>query len=879
MSDSFLYDKLERQFGIQTLEQIKLPNCIYEKIHPKFEIRAYQKKAFQRWICYYENEFSFKNSPIHLLFNMATGSGKTLMMAGLILYLYDQGYRNFLFFVNSTNILEKTKDNFLNKNSSKYLFNEEKVNVNVVSNFNEAKEDEINLLFTTIQGLHQDLNNLIKENSITYEDFQNKKIVLISDEAHHLNVATKKGLAEMHKNWENTVKKIFQQSTKNILLEFTATVELSIPEIKENYKDKILYKYDLVQFRRDKFSKEIKTLSLDSSLEQVMLVAILLSQYRLKIAEKNSIFLKPIILFKAQKTIQQSNENEKKFKQLIEDLSPNQLEKILKHSPSSKEDTILKKALSYLDKVYQGNYQNLISELQQDFSGIKILNVNDETAKKDNQLLLNSLEDKDNPIRAIFAVNKLNEGWDVLNLFDIVRLYEDARDGSWKGGKYKAGKTTLSEAQLIGRGARYYPFTTSKEQDKFKRKYDEDIENELKVLEELHYHSKYNSRYIEELEKTLIEQGLKDERDFIKKEKVKVIDKSFYQKKLVFKNEQIINENNDKNSFADYGIPVVFEYKFSTGRTREEFIFEDKPKITSEANERIKLEDIGKDDRGKRIFIEAFHQNREFWCFSSIKKYFGNLKSVDDLLSNEFFFRLSVNTNKKDLSPDEKLELLNDLLPKISEQIKRKANTRRGTETFFAYPMHQVFKESKELNFQPENKHFKEIDIENIQDYFLHDKLLGTEEEKGFIDFFQSCIKELKQKYKEIKLVRNNRELKLYQFENGAAFEPDFLLFLTKHDGEEVFYQVFIEPKGNHLLIEEKGKEDFLKEIKTKYQLKQKAKYPIKQKKHHLKKVLFKKDSYKLLGLKFYNKIKENEFEEDFREELEIKNNETRDKG
>jgi hypothetical protein len=38
---------------------------------------------------------------------MATGSGKTVMMAGLILYLYEQGYRNFLFFVNRGQIVEK----------------------------------------------------------------------------------------------------------------------------------------------------------------------------------------------------------------------------------------------------------------------------------------------------------------------------------------------------------------------------------------------------------------------------------------------------------------------------------------------------------------------------------------------------------------------------------------------------------------------------------------------------------------------------------------------------------------------------------------------------------------------------------------------------
>jgi len=60
---------------------------------------------------------------------------------------------------------------------------------------------------------------------------------------------------------------------------------------------------------------------------------------------------------------------------------------------------------------------------------------------------LNALEDRNNEIRVIFAVDKLNEGWDVLNLFDIVRLY-DTRDGK----DNKVGKTTMAEAQLIGRG-------------------------------------------------------------------------------------------------------------------------------------------------------------------------------------------------------------------------------------------------------------------------------------------------------------------------------------------------------------------------------------------------------------------------------------------
>ena len=128
---------------------------------------------------------------------MATGSGKTLMMAGLILYLYQQGYRNFLFFVNSTNIIDKTRDNFLNDTSIKYLFNksisfgDKKISIQEVDNFQTTNDDNvINICFSTIQGLHARLNNP-QENSLTYEDFSEQKIVLISDEAHHINVETK----------------------------------------------------------------------------------------------------------------------------------------------------------------------------------------------------------------------------------------------------------------------------------------------------------------------------------------------------------------------------------------------------------------------------------------------------------------------------------------------------------------------------------------------------------------------------------------------------------------------------------------------------------------------------------------------------------------
>ena len=125
MPNKFLHETVLEEFGRRTLRETEVPASITDNLNPTFELREYQKEAFVRFILCFENDFEEKEKFLHLLFNMATGSGKTLIMAGLILYLYEKGYRNFLFFVNSTNIIEKTKDNFLNPRAAKYLFSQD----------------------------------------------------------------------------------------------------------------------------------------------------------------------------------------------------------------------------------------------------------------------------------------------------------------------------------------------------------------------------------------------------------------------------------------------------------------------------------------------------------------------------------------------------------------------------------------------------------------------------------------------------------------------------------------------------------------------------------------------------------------------------------
>jgi len=647
---AFLYDNLDggaNHYPIINVSEI--PSFITKNIHPLFELRPYQKKALSRFMYYMGNStFEGKQTmPYQLMFNMATGSGKTLIMAGLILYLYSLGYRRFLFFVNSTNIINKTIDNFINSSSSKYLFNSsiwfdnKKVNIKQVENFEDASRNDINIKFTTIQKLHSDIYTE-KENSITIDDFKEKKIVFISDEAHHINTKTAKEteIESMAKpSWENTIERIFEQNSQNILLEFTATLDYQHKNIVEKYKPKVIVKYDLKEFRKDGYSKEINLLRSDFSDSDRILQAVILNQYKQDIALKYGIDFKPVILFKAQKLIAESLENKANFHSLIENLSTEQIKFIIENSKIRE----IKKAFRFYESA-NISIPQLIRKLQLNFAESNCYSVNEENLDKqslrkedmlqliEQQYILNSLEDKNNPIRAIFAVNKLNEGWDVLNLFDIVRLYRtrDTKDS-------KAGKTTIAEAQLIGRGARYFPFRINVEQEKFKRKYDKpNHKNELKIIEELHYHTIEDSKYISELKQTLVEMGLMDnEHEYTEAKlflKPEFMETDFYKKAVVFENKKDKNRYEKIQSFNDLGIKNTnFEFKLHSGEGSVTEAFDEKEvKVTTAAKPKgVKISEIS-----AHIVKNALSKN-EFFRFDKLKKYFPNLKSTNEFVSSE----------------------------------------------------------------------------------------------------------------------------------------------------------------------------------------------------------------------------------------------------
>jgi len=846
---------------------------IVQNLNPKFELREYQKEALGRFDFYF-NGYQKRQFPAQILFNMATGSGKTLIMAANILYLYNLGYRNFIFFVNSTNIIEKTKDNFLNPLSEKYLFapkikfGEKQVDIKEVQNFEAANPENINIIFTTIQGLHTRLN-YPKENALTYEDFVDKKIVLISDEAHHLQTLTKSKLTkteeEEKRSWEYTVERIFRSNLKNILLEFTATIDLGNQNVRQKYEDKIIFQYDLKQFRLDKYSKEIEVLQADLDPIDRTLQAVILSQYRRKIAEKYKLYLKPILLFKS-KTIKESKENYEGFLAKMKKLFSKDIQEIY----SRAKGTMLERAFNYFQKE-NITFDNLIRELQEDFSKEKCMLLDSKNVDEEKQLKLNSLESKNNEIRAIFAVNMLNEGWDVLNLFDIVRLY-DTRDGKWVHGKYKPGNTTMGEAQLIGRGARYFPFQLDEIQDRYKRKFDEDIENELRIIETLYYHSFSNPRYIEEIKTTLTEIGILPEkyiqRDLFIKDSFK--ETEFWKEGVIFINDRIQNPRTEIFSLQDAKIEKNYRYELRTGEIKEEIILDEEKKPKS-SKDIVRSKIAYKlDDFGENIVRNALDRF-EFYKFEALKKYFPHIKSVKEFISSLNYLSsvdievLGPKDKINKLTPTQKLEMALIVVKKISEQARTNTSEFRGTKLFKAQLLRDIFGKNegrKTLKLDSDSERAQEMVEINLvdKDWYAQNDLYGTSEERDFIKFIDEAIEKLRQKYSDIALLRNEKFFQVFDFDEGRAFEPDFIMILKKRNRTISIYQIFIEPKGDQFKDNQGRFESSKEGWKQKFllEMEEKADTDLKLQNKH----------FKLIGLPFYNEKLKQIFEEVFENKI-----------
>jgi type III restriction enzyme len=917
MNNRILQQRIESEIGRIPISKIELPEYITSNL--KHNFWYWQKEALQHFMAFDDPEYGYEkasNEPTHLLFNMATGTGKTMLMAALILYYYKKGYRHFIFFVNQNNIIDKTENNFINKFHTKFEFqqnifiDDKIINIRKVETFDNR--DDVQIKFTSIHKLHNAVY-LAKENAVTLEELQKRNLVMIGDEAHHLNASTiKNGQMDLdlpqelkenaseqdiEKSWENTVlNKILRRGEAkqtsengNVLLEFTATIP-QYAEVIEKYRTKMIYKFELVDFLKAGYTKEINLVSTSLKKKEKILLALLFNWYRHQIAIINRIpNFKPIILFRS-KLIEDSRKDFAEFLSLIADLKPSDFDFLKNIESSIKQDqpdsislyeqgkSRVRQMLSFIrdNKI---SVSEIVSYIKDEFAerNCIITNSKDNTATtkekttEKQEQLLNSLEDQTNHIRAIFTVMRLTEGWDVLNLFDIVRLYI-GRDEGAKNGQRAAGKATVQEIQLIGRGVRYYPFRHN-DFEINKRKFDDELDNPMRVLEEFYYHSDDDVRYLDELKRELKNKGFIQDNRVIKKYALKMEfkDSAFFKEIKIWKNERIDNPEKRKITLTELEKELSFEYKIGEFAIKEQQVVLDKEKddILAESAQKdrktisVKLKDFEKHIVAKAINIKAA-KDLSLLRFENLRNQLC-VNSVDELLADNFIgnFTINIITSKDkndiaDISNEVKLELLKEFFDEFTKKLKEIANPYKGTEPFTPFSFEDLFGGVKEKSviIDQESKNL-EADLLQYKWYVL-DGFNGTSEERELLEFVKNKIGNLEEKYDEMYLLRNEEIYKIYDFKSGRGFEPDFLLFLKGKNGT-LYYQIFIEPKGGQFSDKEGGfkegkegwKEEFLQQISDKYG-------------NGIPPLTAESKNYKLIGLPLFNKAQENIFEEAF---------------
>lgn len=815
----------------------------YIKHNLKHQLRDYQKQSLYN-LNYTQKDANVASRFNQLLFHMATGSGKTDVMAADMLYFYHEfGYQNFLFVVNTNAVIAKTRENMLNVQSPKYLFSQPlnidgmPIELREVTRFpTNSEPGVIYLRLTTIQTLANELNTP-RENGLTYGDLEKQKLIILADEAHHFSAGTKSKADQKNKAWEYVLDRIRQANKANRQLEFTATIDLNNEFIYEKYRDKVIFQYDLKEFQNAGYSKKIARLQANADDNEKMLNAVLLSQYRKHMAIQAGVRdFKPVILFKSNK-IDVSKAARDQFLALLDQLTTEDLAQFIAKQLKTTQSSTLRQAYTYYQTIDMGG---LVRELQRDFQPLNTINVNDTSS---NGILgdlndlrnLNTLEEPSNPFRAIFAVAKLSEGWDVLNLYDIVRIGEQPITST----------QTNSEAQLIGRGARYNPFVYD-EATSFTRRFDHSTP-ELQILESLHYHTINDKKYIDNLTKSFeaMQLQVEDDKDFdILTTTVKASFKrsDVYQYGKLYYNDVEDVPESEYNGLAKYGVPVAElpTVNIETA-TLEATAFDTQNVAGMNETRLVKIDDA--------LVKKAMARN-PFFRFNTMKKYMPTLNSISEFMYEAQWLgqikeiQATVSTGSDAvLSRKTQLLVVEKYLAYIQRMLIMNYKRQRGTNKFIGLPIKdavQDYQKRVPVNYSDAGVH------ELIQTYdykkapwFVYNEAIVDKLERSLIELIQGYIEELQNKYKDVYLIRSderNTKLKLHEFAGDvshyAGFLPDFVLYLAN---ESYIYQVYIEPKGTQLLEQDQWKEDLLTSISP-----------------ESVDVIGENDKVKLYGVKFY---------------------------
>ncbi len=414
-------------------------------------------------------------------YEMATGSGKTMLMGATVYYLNKyHNVKNFLIVTpSSTEIYKKTIRNFT-KGTNETVWNDEvpfKFNLITGDNYKDTKDlfatdTDANIFIFNIDKFGTNATQTKKQwegsdwkdkegNTISLLEFLSQNdLVIITDEAHH---------AQSRK-----AKQVINAFHPLAVIEFTATaVETERSQAKKNQT--IVYKYDIKRFLEDKYGKKVRVLALPgqeaktkgkktelSDLEKYKLLTFFLVHLVKKKALNSDVKcrdLKPIGFVKVKNEIAFAEKVELYIKTVLA-TDTEILEVILEKAKA--EDT---ETTNLILEMFKSDYKSDTTVLLKDID--KVAQTSILLNSKSDKLVKKQFDDiQKNNVEIVIFIDMLNEGIDMPNIYSMVIINDTPSEF----------KTSVK--QIVGRGVRL---------NKLQRDYDEVEDNDLLThTEKLH---------------------------------------------------------------------------------------------------------------------------------------------------------------------------------------------------------------------------------------------------------------------------------------------------------------------------------------------------------------------------------------------------------
>lgn len=410
-------------------------------------------------------------------FEMATGSGKTMLMGACTYFLNQRfGIRNFLIVTPaSTDIYQKTIRNFQIGNYESVWAADTPFAFNLISGDNYTQNlffddtKDANIFIFNIAKFGAGATNTDKTwesavwrdesgNTISIRQFlKDKPLVIITDEAHHAQT--------------QTARRIIKNFLPQLVLEFTATSTEGEASASDKKRQNNIHKYDIRGFLEDGYGKLVRALALktedrkrkdevtDSEKQKIIALALVhLLKKQAVLRDPRAQGLKPIAFVKVK---QDTDYTRKVFEYLRSELADDveNIDLVLdKVFEEEREITLLLRDL--LQTQFGGDRQALRRTLA-DTCRLAIFYYNGcdkETEKRWAGIRKNEIE-------FVVYMNRLDEGIDLPNIFSMV-VINDTDSGM-----------LTSVKQIIGRGVRLH---------KDQREFDDDTDRLRANAEMLH---------------------------------------------------------------------------------------------------------------------------------------------------------------------------------------------------------------------------------------------------------------------------------------------------------------------------------------------------------------------------------------------------------